>query len=117
MDCPAHLRDLNAGQRAATEYGVGAADPPGPLLVIAGAGTGQTNTLAHRVAHLLLAGPWPEPLLLLPFTRLPAAATTGRRPPPPRYPSMWAKPVRRRMPAPSLPRLAAATTSGLVLQG
>ncbi len=78
MDCPAHLRDLNAGQRAATEYGVGAADPPGPLLVIAGAGTGKTNTLAHRVAHLLLAGARSERILLLTFTRRAAAEMTGR---------------------------------------
>jgi DNA helicase-2/ATP-dependent DNA helicase PcrA len=32
----------------------------GPLLVIAGAGTGKTNTLAHRVAHLILAGADPR---------------------------------------------------------
>jgi DNA helicase-2/ATP-dependent DNA helicase PcrA len=41
----------------------------GPLLVIAGAGTGKTNTLAHRVAHLLLSGVSPERIALLTFSR------------------------------------------------
>jgi DNA helicase-2/ATP-dependent DNA helicase PcrA len=40
-----------------------------PLLIIAGAGTGKTNTLAHRVAHLLLQGVAPEEILLLTFSR------------------------------------------------
>jgi DNA helicase-2/ATP-dependent DNA helicase PcrA len=40
-----------------------------PLLIIAGAGTGKTNTLAHRVAHLLMNGVAPEHVLLLTFTR------------------------------------------------
>jgi DNA helicase-2/ATP-dependent DNA helicase PcrA len=54
---------LNPAQRAAARYGAG------PLLVIAGAGTGKTNTLAHRVAHLALGGAAPERILLLTFTR------------------------------------------------
>jgi DNA helicase-2/ATP-dependent DNA helicase PcrA len=80
MDCPAHLRGLNPGQRAAVEYGIGggATAAPGPLLVIAGAGTGKTNTLAHRVANLILAGTSPERILLLTFTRRAAAEMTGR---------------------------------------
>ena len=49
MDCPTYLRDLNFAQRATVKYGD---SDVGPLLVIAGAGTGKTNTLAHRVAHL-----------------------------------------------------------------
>jgi hypothetical protein len=56
------LRDLNAAQRAAVEYGVSDAtanEGPGPLLSIAGAGTGKTNTLAHRVAHIILSGAAP----------------------------------------------------------
>jgi DNA helicase-2/ATP-dependent DNA helicase PcrA len=49
-----------------------------PLLVIAGAGTGKTNTLAHRVAYLLLNGVAPERLLLLTFTRRAAVEMTRR---------------------------------------
>ena len=40
-----------------------------PLLIIAGAGTGKTNTLAHRVAHLITTGLNPSRILLLTFTR------------------------------------------------
>jgi DNA helicase-2/ATP-dependent DNA helicase PcrA len=54
---------LNPRQQEAAEFG------PGPLLIIAGAGTGKTNTLAHRVAHLVLSGARPERILLLTFTR------------------------------------------------
>jgi DNA helicase II / ATP-dependent DNA helicase PcrA len=54
---------LNCAQRSAASYG------SGPLLIIAGAGTGKTNTLAHRVAHLVLEGVSPERILLLTFTR------------------------------------------------
>jgi DNA helicase-2/ATP-dependent DNA helicase PcrA len=42
---------------------------PGPLLVIAGAGSGKTLTLASRVARLVLAGADPQRLLLLTFSR------------------------------------------------
>jgi ATP-dependent DNA helicase UvrD/PcrA len=41
----------------------------GPLLVIAGAGTGKTRTLVHRVAHLVEIGVDPRSILLLTFTR------------------------------------------------
>ena len=59
----AHLEKLNLEQRRAVEHGVGEGDarPAGPLLVIAGAGSGKTNTLAHRVAHLILNGADPAP--------------------------------------------------------
>ena len=50
----------------------------GPLLIIAGAGTGKTNTLAHRVAHLVLSGAKPERILLLTFTRRAALEMTRR---------------------------------------
>ncbi|HEX5059773.1 MAG TPA: UvrD-helicase domain-containing protein, partial [Kofleriaceae bacterium] len=40
-----------------------------PLLVIAGAGTGKTTTLAHRIAQLVLDGADPRRILLLTFSR------------------------------------------------
>jgi DNA helicase-2/ATP-dependent DNA helicase PcrA len=49
-----------------------------PLLIIAGAGTGKTSTLAHRVAHLILGGTAPERILLLTFTRRAALEMTRR---------------------------------------
>jgi DNA helicase-2/ATP-dependent DNA helicase PcrA len=50
-----YLAKLNGAQREAVEFGTDAPGAPsGPLLVIAGAGSGKTNTLAHRVAHLLV---------------------------------------------------------------
>src|SRR3990170_6519185 len=64
---PAYLDKLNSEQRRAVEHGAGHIG--GPLLIIAGAGAGKTNTLAHRVAHLLLQGVPPERILLLTFTR------------------------------------------------
>ena len=76
-----HLASLNAAQRQAAEYGEeqdAGAFRAGPLLVIAGAGTGKTMTLAHRVAHLLLMGVSPERVLLLTFTRRAAQEMTRR---------------------------------------
>ena len=72
---------LNPAQRAAVTHGdaiAGRGVSAGPLLVIAGAGTGKTNTLAHRVAHLLLAGVPPERMLLLTFSRRAALEMTRR---------------------------------------
>ncbi len=72
MEARREVDELNAAQRAAAEYGLGTR-PLGsavpPLLVLAGAGTGKTKTLAHRVAHLLLHGADPHRVLLLTFTR------------------------------------------------
>lgn len=67
---PDPLADLNPAQRAAVEFGVGdKADEDRALLVIAGAGSGKTNTLAHRVAHLIMNGADPQRMLLLTFSR------------------------------------------------
>ena len=49
-----------------------------PLLIAAGAGTGKTKTLAHRVARLILGGADPRRLLLLTFTRRAALEMTRR---------------------------------------
>jgi UvrD/REP helicase N-terminal domain len=49
-----------------------------PLLIIAGAGSGKTNTLAHRVTHLIVHGADPSRILLLTFSRR-AAAEMERR--------------------------------------
>src|SRR5712671_1608179 len=72
MDAP-FLDTLNAQQRAAATTPL-----ESPLLIIAGAGTGKTNTLAHRVAHLIHTGVNPARILLLTFTRRAAAEMTRR---------------------------------------
>ena len=76
----AYLDTLNDGQRAAVEHGVvaGAAAPGPPLLVIAGAGSGKTNALAHRVAHLIVNGADPRRILLMTFSRRAAHEMTRR---------------------------------------
>ncbi len=76
----AHLEELNDRQREAVEHGVGLADGKigGPLLIIAGAGSGKTNTLAHRVAHLIVNGADPRRILLMTFSRR-AASEMARR--------------------------------------
>jgi DNA helicase-2/ATP-dependent DNA helicase PcrA len=75
-----YLELLNAEQRRAVVHGVAGrgANIAGPLLIIAGAGTGKTNTLAHRVAHLIVHGADPARILLLTFSRR-AAAEMQRR--------------------------------------
>jgi DNA helicase II / ATP-dependent DNA helicase PcrA len=64
--------DLNPEQRAAVLHG------DGPLLVVAGAGTGKTTTLASRVAHLVERGIRPERILLLTFSRRAAREMLSR---------------------------------------
>jgi DNA helicase II / ATP-dependent DNA helicase PcrA len=73
-----YLRSLNPAQRAAVEYCVAWGAIPEPLLIIAGAGTGKTSTLAHRVAHLMLNGARPKRILLLTFRRRAAVEMTRR---------------------------------------
>ncbi len=73
----AYLDKLNDRQRQAVEFGAGPGLPP-PLLIIAGAGSGKTNTLAHRVAHLLVGGADPRRILLMTFSRRAATELTRR---------------------------------------
>jgi DNA helicase-2/ATP-dependent DNA helicase PcrA len=75
----AYLDTLNPQQRRAVEHGVGPTATVGPpLLVIAGAGSGKTNTLAHRVAHLIVRGIDPRRILLMTFSRRAASEMTRR---------------------------------------
>jgi DNA helicase II / ATP-dependent DNA helicase PcrA len=74
-----YLDALNPEQRRAVEHGVtmdGHIGPP--LLVIAGAGSGKTNTLAHRVAHLIVNRADPRRILLMTFSRRAASEMAHR---------------------------------------
>jgi DNA helicase-2/ATP-dependent DNA helicase PcrA len=74
----AHLDRLNDRQRAAVAYGIDDPAAAGPLLIIAGAGSGKTDTLAHRVAHLVVNGADPGRILLMTFSRRAASEMTAR---------------------------------------
>jgi DNA helicase II / ATP-dependent DNA helicase PcrA len=86
----AYLDKLNPDQRRAVEHGVGehgacerragaaAAEAAPALLVIAGAGSGKTSTLAHRVVHLAASGVDPRRILLMTFSRRAAVEMTRR---------------------------------------
>jgi DNA helicase-2/ATP-dependent DNA helicase PcrA len=74
-----YLEGLNSEQRRAVEHGIGSGGTIGsPLLVIAGAGSGKTNTIAHRVAHLIIKGADPRRMLLMTFSRRAASEMTQR---------------------------------------
>ncbi|MDH5235419.1 MAG: ATP-dependent helicase [Gemmatimonadota bacterium] len=64
--------ELNDAQRAAATHG------DGPLLIVAGAGTGKTRTLVYRVAHLIEQGVPAARILLLTFTRRAAQEMLAR---------------------------------------
>src|SRR5215831_10451393 len=65
-------KELNESQRKAVMT------TEGPLLIVAGAGTGKTRTLVYRVARLVEIGAKPESVLLLTFTRRAAASMLAR---------------------------------------
>ncbi|MBV8144956.1 MAG: ATP-dependent helicase, partial [Gammaproteobacteria bacterium] len=72
MPTTSHLDRLNGPQRKAVTHGEALPEKgyrAGPLLIVAGAGTGKTDTLAHRVAHLVINGVDPARILMLTFTR------------------------------------------------
>jgi DNA helicase-2/ATP-dependent DNA helicase PcrA len=77
MDSP-YVANLHPEQRSAAEYGGPSYAEAGPLLIIAGAGTGKTNTLAHRVANLIVSGIDPRRILLMTFSRRAATEMTRR---------------------------------------
>ena len=66
------LQELNPEQLAAAQHG------DGPLLIVAGAGTGKTATLVHRVAYLIERGADPRRILVLTFTRRASAEMLRR---------------------------------------
>ena len=67
-----YLRDLNSAQYQAVTVG------DGPILVVAGAGSGKTRTLVYRLAWLVEQGVDPASILLLTFTRRVAAEMIAR---------------------------------------
>src|ERR1700677_4045201 len=81
MAASSQFDTLNAQQKRAASYGEVSGEKgwrAGPLLVVAGAGTGKTSTIAHRVAQMIINGADPGRLLLLTSTRR-AAAEMRRR--------------------------------------
>src|ERR1700761_5818150 len=80
MAAAAYLDALNPEQRRAVEHGggEGGGEPASPLLIIAGAGSGKTNPLAHRVPHLIVNGADPRRILLMTFSRRAASEMAKR---------------------------------------
>lgn len=77
MNAHVYLDSLNPAQRRAVSQGSDAAPAP-PMLIIAGAGSGKTNTLAHRVAHVIVCGADPRRILLMTFSRRAASEMIRR---------------------------------------
>lgn len=67
-----NIQVLNTAQLTAVTHG------HGPILVVAGAGTGKTRTLVYRMAYLVQQGVTPESILLLTFTRRAAQEMMSR---------------------------------------
>jgi DNA helicase II / ATP-dependent DNA helicase PcrA len=72
MTVPQHLRELNPEQQAA------ALATDGPVLILAGAGSGKTRTLIYRIVHLLKQGIDPRRILAVTFTNRAAAEMRER---------------------------------------
>jgi len=72
------MRDVPGGEKLNPAQRQAAGSGDGPLLIIAGAGTGKTQTLAHRVATLIARGADPRRILLLTFSRRAAQEMTRR---------------------------------------
>src|SRR2546429_8177774 len=80
MATAAHLEKLNPAQRKAVTHGEALPEKgyrAGPLLIVAGGGTGKAGTLAHRVAHLVIHGVDPARIMMLPFARRAATEMRG----------------------------------------
>src|ERR1700735_2798984 len=74
----ARLENLNPQQRRAVEHGGSVLAEAGPLLIIAGAGSGKTSTLARRGAHLIERGAGPGRIMLLTCSRRASVEMTRR---------------------------------------
>src|SRR5581483_4409713 len=75
---PAGADDVPGGDKLNPAQRLAAGSGDGPLLIVAGAGTGKTQTLAHRVATLIARGADPRRILLLTFSRRAAQEMTRR---------------------------------------